>query len=301
MKNKYNASVDRTEEIRYFFVNKIIKNYAVAFIAIIIIGYIILTGAAIFFNMKIKEYNKLIQEKAEQYDSLMAENLALYNDLEDSKKQFENINEKIIKIEELINDDIYTSDEPMTQEEKLEILKADLEKKKYLLTIIPNGDPIFPFNGYTSGFGKRTHPILDKTLFHYGLDYRADIGTSVIAPADGVIEYAGYNSGGFGKLIIVSHSFGFKTYYAHLNKINVKQGDFILKGDKIGETGNTGRSSGPHLHYEIHYLGRRLNPKNFASWSLENYDDIFDKEKNVKWQYLAEAINHQTQIFQKTE
>ncbi len=128
MKNKYNASVDRTEEIRYFFVNKIIKNYAVAFIAIIIIGYIILTGAAIFFNMKIKEYNKLIQEKAEQYDSLMAENLALYNDLEDSKKQFENINEKIIKIEELINDDIYTSDEPMTQEEKLEILKECVKK-----------------------------------------------------------------------------------------------------------------------------------------------------------------------------
>lgn len=301
MKNKYYISITDIKGMRCFSINKIIKSYIIVFILLTLGGFGVLTASTIIFNHKMKEYNRLIKEKAEQYNALAEENTLLFNDLEDSKKQFENINEKIIKIEELINDDIYTSEEVLTQTQKLELLKMGLQQKKYLLEIIPNGDPIFPFNGYTSGFGQRKHPTLDKKLFHYGLDYRAPIGTNVIAPADGVIEYAGYNNGGFGNLIIVSHGYGFKTYYAHLSKMDVKIGDFVIKGHKIGETGNTGRSSGPHLHYEIHYLGKRLNPKNFASWNLENYDSLFDKEKGVKWQYLAETVNHQIQIFQKGE
>lgn len=165
--------------------------------------------------------------------------------------------------------------------------------------MIPNGNPISPFKGYSSGFGGRFHPVLEQRKFHYGLDFVAKVGTDILAPGDGIVEYAGFNSGGFGNLIILSHNFGFKTYFAHLNEIDVKVGDFITKGTVIGKSGNTGRSSGPHLHYEIHYLGKRMDPKNFAKWSLENYDYIFKNEKGVKWQSLLEMTKLQTQIIQQ--
>lgn len=287
--------------MRCFSINKIIKSYIIIFLLLTFGGFAVLTASTIFFNTKMKEYNRLIDEKVKEYNLLAEENATLYNDLEDSKKQFENINEKIVKIEELISDSNHPVEEALTQEEKLELLKMNLENKKYLLQIIPSGDPIEEFKGYTSNFGQRTHPTLAKKLFHYGLDYRAETGTGIIAPSDGIIEFAGWNTGGFGNLIIISHNYGFKTYFAHLSKIDVKVGDYVEKGQRIGKTGNTGRSSGPHLHYEVHYLGKKLNPKNFASWSLENYDSLFNNEKGVKWQFLAEMVNHQTQVFHQKE
>ncbi len=301
LKNKYYISITDIKGMRCFSINKIIKNYIIIFLLLTFGGFAVLTASTVFFNVKMREYNRLIKEKAAEYNRLADENALLYNDLEDSKKQFENINEKIVKIEELISDTNHPVEETLTSAEKLEILQMDLKEKKFFLQVIPNGDPIQVFKGYTSGFGERNHPTLEKKLFHYGLDYRAEIGTGIIAPSDGVIEFAGFNTGGFGNLIIISHNYGFKTYYAHLSKIDVKVGDFVKKGQKIGNTGNTGRSSGPHLHYEVHYLGKKLNPKNFVSWNLENYESLFSNEKGVKWQFLAETINHQIQVFQQKE
>lgn len=298
MKNKYYISITDLKGTKYFSVNKIIKKYIILFILLSLIIFALLTTSTIFFNMRMRKYNRLIKEKVDEYNMLAKENASLYNDLEDSRKQFADINEKIVLIEELISDTNHSIEETLNPTEKLEFLQMDLQKKKFFLQNIPNGNPIENFKGYTSGFGKRSHPVLGKKMFHYGLDYRAKIGVGVIAPSDGVIEFAGFNTGGFGNLIIISHNYGFKTYYAHLSKIDVKVGDFVTKGQKIGETGNSGRSSGPHLHYEIHYLGKRLNPINFVNWNLENYVNLFNNEKGVKWQFLAKTINHQAQIFQ---
>ncbi len=239
-----------------------------------------------------------------------------------------------------------SSGEPLTETEKLDLAKMNILERKFLLQTIPNGKPLdpfkgyssvygtrehpilekqiyhygldfkgtkgtkiispadgiiefAPFKGYSSVYGTREHPILEKQIYHYGLDFKGTKGTKIISPADGIIEFAGYNSGGFGNLVIMDHGYGFKTYYAHMSKIDVKVGQVVRKGQKLGEVGSTGRSTGPHLHYEIHYLGKRVNPMSFTEWNIDNYNSLFEKEKGVKWQSLVEMIKHQTQAFQE--
>ena len=149
----------------------------------------------------------------------------------------------------------------------------------------------------TGRFGWRVHPILKKKEFHRGLDIKASMQTPIKAPADGVIEYAGYHkSSGFGYLIILDHNYGFKTSYGHLSKkMLVKPGQFVKKGEIIGYTGNSGLSTGPHLHYEIRFIARPLDPLNFIQWERKNFDDIFKKENRVSWQSLVKIINDQFQ------
>ena len=115
-----------------------------------------------------------------------------------------------------------------------------------------------------------------KKQFHTGLDLAVKIGTPIYAPADGVVKTRRSNrKKGYGNLLKIDHAFGFVTLYAHLDKFNVKRGQFVKKGDLIGWSGNTGYSSGPHLHYEIHFLSNALNPENFITWTPENFQDLF--------------------------
>lgn len=113
-------------------------------------------------------------------------------------------------------------------------------------------------------FGYRIHPILKKRIFHSGLDLSCVINTDIVAPADGKVEWVrlGYN-GGYGNEIMINHGFGYKTRYAHLNKVLVERGDVVYRGDKIGLVGSTGRSTGPHLHYEVIYKGTPVDPANY--------------------------------------
>ena len=118
-----------------------------------------------------------------------------------------------------------------------------------------------PLNGarLSSGFGNRKHPILGFTKMHKGIDFAAPIGTPIFAAGDGIIEYSGWK-GAYGKYIRIKHNGTFKTAYAHLSKIYKKKGTRIKQGDIIGTLGSTGRSTGPHLHYEILVSGRQINP-----------------------------------------
>lgn len=118
-----------------------------------------------------------------------------------------------------------------------------------------------PLNGarLSSGFGNRKHPILGFTKMHRGIDFAAPTGTPIFAAGDGIIEYSGWN-GAYGKYIRIKHNGTFKTAYAHLSKIYKKRGTRIKQGDIIGALGSTGRSTGPHLHYEILIGGKQVNP-----------------------------------------
>ncbi|WP_434358886.1 M23 family metallopeptidase [Parasalinivibrio latis] len=161
-----------------------------------------------------------------------------------------------------------------------------------MMRLVPNGEPIESFRR-SSGYGVRKHPVTGTKRYHTGLDLTADIGTPVYAPADGVIELVRPSrKKGYGNLIKMSHAFGFMTMYAHLNKFNVKSGQFVKKGDLIGWSGNTGLSTGPHLHYEVRFLGRAMNPKAFMAWSPDNFDSLFEKEKSINWTALVNLIEH---------
>lgn len=117
--------------------------------------------------------------------------------------------------------------------------------------------------GYlNSGFGYRKDPISQKMQFHYGQDITVNQGEKVIAPADGFIEDAQY-TGGYGKYIKIEHGYGYSTLYGHLSEIQVKKGQKIHRGDIIGLSGNTGRSTAPHLHYEVYHNGTPQNPLDY--------------------------------------
>lgn len=131
---------------------------------------------------------------------------------------------------------------------------------------------------FASGFGYRIHPIYKTRKMHTGVDLTAPIGTKVYATGDGTVIKAGYSRGGYGKRIIINHGFGYKTVYAHLHDIDVKSGQKVKRGDVIGEVGNTGRSTAPHLHYEIRYKNKPVNPVNFYFNDLtpEEYEKMIE-------------------------
>ena len=128
-----------------------------------------------------------------------------------------------------------------------------------------------------------------KPSFHPALDLKAKVGTPIYAPANGVVVYA-QNKGAYGNFILIAHSYGFKTAYGHLSKFAVESGDFVKKGDLIGYVGNTGRSTGSHLHYEVRYLDKWINPQPFVKWNLDNINNISDKITQVSWESILEQI-----------
>ena len=115
----------------------------------------------------------------------------------------------------------------------------------------------------SSTFGYRTDPFTKKTKLHTGVDFAMKPGNPVYSTGDGVVESVSFEFFGYGNSIVIDHGFGYKTRYAHMKSISVVEGMSIKRGECIGETGNTGRSSGPHLHYEVIYKNRQVNPANY--------------------------------------
>jgi len=130
-----------------------------------------------------------------------------------------------------------------------------LSKKEYLRSFR------VPLNKMkvTSKFGYRFHPVLKKRKLHKGVDLKAPMNTPLYAPIGGIVTYSGWASG-YGKYIKIKHKHGYETRYGHLNKLLVKTGTKVKKGQVIAKTGNTGRSTGPHLHYEVRDRGKPLDP-----------------------------------------
>jgi hypothetical protein len=118
--------------------------------------------------------------------------------------------------------------------------------------------------GALSGFGYRVHPIFKVRRMHTGIDFPAPKGTHIQATGDGVVEEAGASNDGFGRHVLINHGFGYKTLYGHMDVITVKVGQKIKRGQKLGNVGSTGRSTAPHLHYEVHYKGEPVNPIHYV-------------------------------------
>lgn len=134
------------------------------------------------------------------------------------------------------------------------------EKLKHIPAIMPVHNKTLKYIG--SGFGLRYHPILGIWRMHEGLDFNAPKGTKIYATANGKIKKC-YKSKTFGNCIIIDHGYGYETFYAHLQKFNIKNGAKVKRGDLIGFMGTTGLSSGVHLHYEVHLNGKEVDPVNY--------------------------------------
>ena len=162
-------------------------------------------------------------------------------------------------------------------------LKGGALEQKDKLAHIPS---VLPINikdfTMSSGYGYRRDPVYGAQRFHEGLDFAAPTGTEVYATADGIVEIAD-RKGGYGNMIDITHGYNYLTRYAHLSKIIVSEGDEVKRGQLIGYVGSTGKSTGPHLHYEVRFKDEPQNPVNYYFMDLtpEEYADMIQLAENA--------------------
>jgi murein DD-endopeptidase MepM/ murein hydrolase activator NlpD len=140
--------------------------------------------------------------------------------------------------------------------------RAEMDRLNRTLALVPYRKPVIGEVEFTSGFGVRSDPFLGRPAMHTGLDFRAATGDPVRVTAYGKVVSAGW-SGGYGRMIEVDHGNGLATRYGHLSEINVKVGEIVKIGQVVGLVGSTGRSTGPHLHYETRIDGEAVDPQKF--------------------------------------
>lgn len=272
------------------------------FIAIFV-ALIIIAGSLWIISLLNNQMDDLKSKKekeitylTEKEKKLQAQNLFYSMQIKGKVKDIEELSSKLDSIEEIIG--IKKNDSDQDAITRATLAKISSSQKMYMLTTIPNGSPLKDMKT-TASFGYRIHPVTHKKKFHRGIDLRAKVNTPVYSTADGVVRYVQpRNSGDFGRVIIISHNFGFETVYAHLHSTNVKLGDVIKKNQRIGMSGNSGRSTGPHLHYEIRYASMVLNPRDFINWNLKGYENIFSKQRRVRWEYLVNLIKEHHKLEQ---
>ena len=173
--------------------------------------------------------------------------------------------------------DILTK-QTVVQSRSLEEIEHLAKNKASLIEAIPTIQPIKnkDLTRVASGYGYRIDPFTKIRRFHYGMDFTAKRGTTIYATGNGIVKRADNRSSGYGKHIRIDHGFGYVSLYAHLSKYKVRRGQKVKRGDIIGYVGNSGRSVGPHLHYEILKDNKKINPLNFyyGNLSAQEYEAL---------------------------
>lgn len=301
MKNRLIITISDIKGTKSYNIHQLFRKF---FFIILIATFILLAGSFLFINYLTSEVEQVKQSKKNQETQLNILKEKEDKLVSQNKLYSMQIKSKVQDIEELSSklDEIHTIIGIEDDDTKEEITKKTLDtinenKKKYALNLIPNGKPLEKFR-YSSNFGYRINPVTKKRQFHRGLDMAAPRKTPIRATADGIIEYVqSRNIGDYGRVVKVQHNYGFKTVYAHMEKTFVNVGDIIKKGQILGLVGNSGRSTAPHLHYEVRYANMVLNPRRFVDWNLSNFEEIFKKERKIEWESLVSLINsHQTQL-----
>lgn len=169
------------------------------------------------------------------------------------------------------------------QEKSYNDIDGMIKNKEKLLAAIPAIQPVSnkDLRHIASGFGYRVDPVYKITKFHAGLDFAATQGTPIYATADGVVKEASYDAGGFGNHVVINHGYSYETLYGHMVRIKVHVGEQIKRGEVIGWVGSTGKSTGPHCHYEVHKAGQPVDPVYFFYNDLtpEQYDQVLKSAK----------------------
>ena len=323
MKNRLLITISDIHSSKQYSVHEIVKKIIfIAVLVFILIG--IGTYSYVYFlNSKVKLLKNDAQSQKEKIvelkktsdmfktknTQLNSKNSQLTLQIQNSSDKLNSVNTQLKEVEEMIGigPDINASFHARIEKERTEATnqlrkKVEAEQittiqKTLLLNSIPNGKPL-KYKRISSPFGYRTHPVTKRKSFHPALDLPAKHGTPIYAPASGVVVYA-KEKGHYGNFLLIAHSFGFKTAYGHLSRFAVKSGEFVSKGDLVAYVGSTGRSTGPHLHYEVRYLGKWLDPKPFMYWDLDNINYITDKITKVDWTSILEQTKKLIQLSTK--
>lgn len=290
LKNKFTITISDINGSRHFYLNQIIKKIVLYIIAFVFL-FLISSGFYIkYLDSKVDALDGKREELLKKSKELETLNMTMQQSLDEKAAQYAVIEDKIASFEEALG---LENENNLTISARLENLNLTNDQQQGILNQIPNGWPITN-KGVTGKFGWREHPILKRKEFHPGIDLAASIGTPIYAPASGVVEFSGYSNNGYGYNVILLHNFGFKSVFAHMTRKDVvKAGDFVNKGDLIGYTGNTGLSTGPHLHYEVRFINKTLEPLYFLNLKRKNMNEFFNQERRIPWQSLIKAVSAQ--------
>ncbi|HCH0948605.1 TPA: M23 family metallopeptidase [Vibrio parahaemolyticus] len=240
---------------------------------------------------------KLESEKSEitaLYEEQLDTNHSLSQALTDKNNQIQLLGKRVFDVESVLglaDEELSIDENNLALEERIDAAAIDSAVRATMFRLIPNDSPV-TYQRISSSYGSRINPISGRRHVHTGIDLTCKRGEEILAPADGVVETVRPGNKGYGNYLTLRHSFGFSSSFAHLNKFNVKSGQFVSKGDVIAQCGNSGNSTGPHLHYEVRFLGRTLNPQSLMEWTPENFNYVFEKEKMVKWGPLVQLIDN---------
>ncbi len=285
MKNRLIITITDVKGTRSYNVHKFVRR--ITFITIIVV-LVLLFSSFSFITYLNNEVDNVREEKEVQLQILSDKESELLVKVKNKADDIEELTSKLDDIHAMIG---VSKNATIEEINKKTLETMNINNKKFTLHVIPSGKPLSKIR-VSSNFGYRINPITKKRQFHRGLDLPTPRKTPIYATANGVVEYVqSKNKGAYGRVVRLAHSYGFKTVFAHMQKTNVKVGDVIKKGQLLGLSGNSGRSSGPHLHYEVRYANLVLNPKNFIKWDLKNYDKIFKSERRVPWESLISQIN----------
>ena len=222
---------------------------------------------------KIKQANAFEEEK----ESLLS---TAVDELNEKSELIEKIIGSIgIKLPKEKNNNSRHSGGPFIQPPEIERDELLFKADKYLNTIryLPLGRPVK--GPITSGYGKRKDPLNRKSAFHTGIDFRGNRGEKIRATADGVVKKA-FRNGGYGNYVLIDHGNGYTSSFSHMQKYLVHKGDKVKRGQVIGLIGNTGRSTGTHLHYEVARDDKPINPYKFLKVASLAKKSISSPEKN---------------------
>ncbi|EKM24282.1 M23 family metallopeptidase [Vibrio sp. HENC-03] len=304
MKDQLTISISNINGSKHWYFSKAMqRNFKTGLVAFIL-G---LTATAILINHLYSQVDDAVLEQAklteqsrsmgQELSELKALKSELENDLSEREERVQLVSERLGELEKVLG--VANESNTESLDARFDTAAITSNVRMVMLNQIPNGSPVGKAR-LSSGFGKRVHPVTKKTKMHRGLDFAVNTGTKVYASADGVIETTRRSSKGYGNLLHIQHSFGFSSAYAHLKEFKVKTGEFVKKGQLIAISGNTGLSSGPHLHYEVRFIGRAVNPRPFVDWNLNNFEDIFTKERRIRWESLIKTVEqrvaHQLQL-----
>ncbi len=302
MPDKIRISVSHQKGTNFFIVSK--KKQKLIIVSLILtISLFSICGFGLHYFYLKQQISKLsienLQSQNNKLNVLISDNNInsheLVQKLEEKENEFLIIRQRVDDVESVLGlQETTEEDESLnekTLDQRLDVAAINSAVRATMFHLIPNDTPL-NYTRNSSPFGIRINPISGKKQRHLGVDLTCKRGTKIYSPADGVIELARVSKKGYGNLLKVQHSFGFMTMYAHLQTFNVRSGQFVKKGELIATCGNSGNSTGPHLHYEVRFLGRVLDPQYFMDWKPEKFDSLFKKERSVKWAPLVEIINN---------
>ncbi|CAM3969573.1 M23 family metallopeptidase [Vibrio neonatus] len=292
MKEHVIVTVSTVDGTRHFQLGKILQRclktfgyFMVAAIIAACVSIYYLNNEVEFAVSKQTELQNRSLKLSEEVEHLQNLKLELEGDLGAREERLQQVSDRLGDLEVVLG----VSDKDGELESRLDAAAVTSSVRLNMLNNIPNGSPVGDVR-VSSHYGYRIHPKTGKKTLHRGIDYAVNTGAPVYASADGVVEVVRPSDVGSGNFLRLQHSYGFSSSYSHLQKFKVKSGDFVEKGQLIAYSGNTGFSTGPHLHYEIRFVGRALDPLAFHEWSADNFESLFEKERGIRWDSLVAKI-----------